>query len=95
MAVYLIANIEVTDAAGYDRYRAQVPATVEKYGGRFLVRGGKVEALEGDYDPRRVVLLEFPSEERAKAWWSSPEYAPLRALRKGASKGNLYFVTGV
>ena len=95
MAVYLIANIEVTDAAGYDRYRAQVPATVEKYGGRFLVRGGKVEALEGDYDPRRVVLLEFPSEERAKAWWSSPEYAPLMALRKGASKGNLYFVTGV
>ena len=95
MAVYLIANVDVTDAAAYERYRAQVPATVEKYGGRFLVRGGRVEPLEGDYDPKRVVLLEFPSEERAKAWWNSPEYAPLMALRRRASGGNLYFVTGV
>jgi len=95
MAVYLIANVDVTDAAAYDRYRAQVPATVAQYGGRFLVRGGSVEALEGAYDPKRVVVLEFPSEERAHAWWNSPEYAPLMALRRSASRGNLYFVAGV
>lgn len=94
MAVYLIATLDVTDAQTYDRYRAQVPATIEKYGGRFLVRGGAVEGLEGDA-PRRVVVLEFPNEERAKAWWNSSEYAPLMALRRSASNGTLYFVKGV
>ena len=77
MAAYIIANVEVTDAATYERYRKDVPATIEKYGGRFLVRGGAVEALEGDFVPKRIVVLEFPSVERAKAWWNSPEYRPL------------------
>ena len=95
MAVYLIASMEITDPATYERYRAQVPATIEQYGGRFLVRGGAIEALEGDVIPKRVVVLEFPNAERAHAWWNSTEYAPLKALRKRASRGNLYFVTGV
>jgi uncharacterized protein (DUF1330 family) len=95
MSVYLIASIDVTDPQGYDRYRAQVPATVEQYGGRFLVRGGAIEALEGDVIPKRVVVLEFPDAERARAWWNSPEYAPLKTLRNSASRGNLYFVAGV
>jgi uncharacterized protein (DUF1330 family) len=95
MAVYLIATIDVTDPEAYDRYRAQVPATIAQYGGRFLVRGGAVEALEGEDIPKRVVVLEFPTAERARAWWDSPEYAPLRSLRNSASRGTLYFVAGV
>ena len=95
MSMYLVASIDVTDPEAYDRYRAQVPATIEQYGGRFLVRGGAVEALEGDAIPKRVVVLEFPDAERARAWWNSPEYAPLKTLRKRASRGTLYFVAGV
>ena len=95
MAAYVIANIEVRDAETYERYRRDVPATIEKYGGRFLVRGGAVEALEGDFVPKRIVVLEFPSVERAKQWWNSPEYRPLRELRKSASRGDLFLVAGV
>lgn len=95
MSVYLIASIDVTDPAAYERYRAQVPATIEQYGGRFLVRGGAIEALEGEVIPKRVVVVEFPDQERARTWWDSPEYAPLKALRKSASRGDLYFVAGV
>lgn len=95
MAAYIIANVEVTDAATYERYRKNVAATIEQYGGRFLVRGGTVDALEGDFVPKRIVVLEFPSLERAKAWWDSPEYRPLRALRQSASRGDLFVVQGV
>jgi uncharacterized protein (DUF1330 family) len=95
MAAYVIANIEVTDAAAYERYRKDVPATIERYGGRFLVRGGAVEALEGQFAPKRIVVLEFPSVERAKAWWNSAEYRPLLALRQSASRGDLFVVEGV
>ena len=94
MAAYVIANIEVTDAAAYERYRKDVPATIEQYGGRFLVRGGAASALEGDFQPKRIVVLEFPSVERAQAWWDSPEYRPLRALRQSASRGDLFVVAG-
>jgi uncharacterized protein (DUF1330 family) len=95
MAVYLIASIDVTDPDVYERYREQVPATIAQYGGRFLVRGGAVEGLEGDMIPKRVVVLEFPNAERAHAWWNSSEYAPLKTLRNEASRGTLYFVAGV
>ena len=95
MTAYIIANIEVRDAASYERYRRDVPGTIEKYGGRFLVRGGAVEALEGEFVPKRIVVLEFTSVERAKAWWNSPEYRPLLALRKSASRGDLFLVEGV
>ena len=94
MAAYLVANIEVTDAAAYDDYRKGVAATIEQYGGRFLVRGGATEALEGT-PPKRVVVLEFPSREQAKRWWDSPEYRPLRDLRRRASRGDLFMVSGV
>ena len=95
MAAYVIANVEVTDAATYERYRKDVPATIEQYGGRFLVRGGAAIALEGGFQPKRIVVLEFPSVERAQAWWDSPEYRPLRALRQSASRGDLFVVAGV
>ena len=94
MSAYVIAEVDVADPAAYEDYRKQVPATVAKYGGRFVVRGGKVEPLEGGWTPKRIVLLEFPSFEQAQKWYRSPEYAPLIALRQRASRGRLVLVEG-
>ena len=95
MAAYLIGEIDVTDPATYDDYRKQVAGTLARYGGRFAVRGGKVESLEGGWSPKRIVVLEFPSIEQAQTWYRSPEYAPLIALRQRASRGKLILVEGV
>ena len=94
MAAYVIGEIEVTDPAAYEEYRRQVMAVVTKYGGKFIVRGGKVETLEGGWAPKRFVALEFPSMEQAQKWYRSPEYAPLIELRKRASRGKLILVEG-
>ena len=94
MAAYVIGDIEVTDQGTYDDYRKQVLATVQKYGGRFVVRGGKVEPLEGGWSPKRLVMLEFPSMEQAQKWYRSPEYAPLITLRQKAARGRLILVEG-
>ena len=94
MAAYVIGEIEVTDPGTYDEYRKQVLATVQKYGGRFLARGGRAEALEGAAAAKRVVALEFPSYERALEWYRSAEYAPLIRLRQKASRGRLLLVEG-
>jgi uncharacterized protein (DUF1330 family) len=93
MKGYVVSEIDVTDREVYAEYVSQVPATVEKYGGRFLVRGGKAEALEGAA-PRRVVVLEFPSYEQAAQWYRSPEYTRLAALRRTASTGRIVLVEG-
>jgi uncharacterized protein (DUF1330 family) len=85
----------VQDPVRYADYRAMVPASIEAYGGRFLARGGKVESLEGPWQPKRAVILEFPSVERAKAWWDSEEYAPAKALRRSASQGSLILLEGL
>lgn len=95
MPAYVIAEVDVTDAAAYEDYRKQVPAVVAKYGGKFVVRGGKVETLEGSWSPKRIVVLEFPSVEQAQKWYRSSEYAPLIALRQRASRGKLIVVEGV
>jgi uncharacterized protein (DUF1330 family) len=95
MAAYVVANVQVNDSDAYAEYRAQVLPTVERFGGRFLARGGRTELLEGGYEPRRVVILEFPSYERAKEWYESEEYRPLAELRRGASDGDLILVEGV
>ena len=94
MTAYVIGDIEVTDQGIYDDYRKQVLATVEKYGGRFAVRGGKVEPLEGGWTPKRIVLLEFPSFEQAQKWYRSAEYAPLIKLRQKGARGRLLIVEG-
>ena len=94
MSAYLIGEIEVTDPVAYEEYRKQVLAVVTQYGGKFLVRGGKVDPKEGGWAPRRVVLLEFPSMAQAQKWYASPEYAPLIKLRQKASKGKLILVEG-
>ena len=93
-AAYVIAEIEITNPEGYREYSTQVPATVQKYGGRFLVRGGKTEVLEGDWPERRRVVIEFPSLEAAKKWWDSPEYEKPKALRKANRKGRLALIEG-
>jgi uncharacterized protein (DUF1330 family) len=94
MAAYVIGEIDVTDPATYDDYRKQVGATVEKFGGRFVVRGGSVQTLEGAWAPRRIVVLEFPSTAQAQKWYRSPEYAPLIKLRQKAARGRLILVEG-
>jgi uncharacterized protein (DUF1330 family) len=90
----VIGEIEVTDPKAYDEYRKQVMATIEKHGGRFLVRGGTVESLEGGWSPKRLVLLEFPSLQQALKWYRSPDYAPLIKLRQKAARGKLVAVEG-
>lgn len=94
MAAYVIGEMEVTDPAAYEDYRKQVLAVVTRYGGRFIVRGGKVETLEGGWSPKRFVALEFPSMDQARKWYRSPEYAPLIALRQKAARGKLILVEG-
>ena len=95
MAAYVVVDIEVTDPVAFEEYRKAVPATVAKYGGRYVVRGGKCETLEGGWDPQRLVILEFPSTEAVKRWYWSDEYKPLLAVRLKASKGSLVLVDGV
>jgi uncharacterized protein (DUF1330 family) len=94
MAAYVIGEIEVTDPVLYEEYRKQVPAVLARYGGRFIVRGGRVESLEGGWLPKRFVALEFPSMEQALKWYRSEEYAPLIRLRQKASRGKLIVVEG-
>jgi uncharacterized protein (DUF1330 family) len=92
---YFIVDNEVTDPAAFEDYRRQVPATVAQYGGRFLVRGGQIQTLEGDWKPKRVVLTEFPSLEQARRWYDSAEYRALKALRSRCARGSVVLVEGV
>lgn len=94
MSAYVIAEIEVTDPAAYEDYRKQVPGVVEKYKGKFIVRGGRIESMEGGWSPKRIVVLEFPSMEQALKWYRSADYAPLIKLRQKASRGKLIIVEG-
>jgi uncharacterized protein (DUF1330 family) len=96
MSAYVIVDVDiiVDEPARYEEYKKLAFATVVQYGGRFVVRGGKAENLEGDWDPKRIVVLEFPSYERAKEWWGSPEYAPAKALRQELSKAKMIVVEG-
>jgi uncharacterized protein (DUF1330 family) len=95
MPAYLIVNIEVKDPVRYAEYVQGVPATIARHGGKYLARGGQAEQLEGEWEPKRVVLLEFPSYADAKEWWSCDAYRPLKELRRSASVGNILLVEGV
>ena len=95
MPAYLFANVDVTDPQGYDSYRQQVSATIEAYGGRYLVRGGAAEVLEGGWVPKRMVILEFPDMAKLRAWYGSPEYEPLIDLRQRTTNSSLVAVQGV
>lgn len=95
MPAYIIADVTTTDQATMDEYRKQVPATVAKYGGRFLVRGGAHETVEGTWKPNRLVIIEFPSLARAKEWYDCAEYKGPKDLRIKAGRTNLVMVDGV
>ena len=95
MSAYLIADIQVTDPQAFEEYRRLVPAIIAAHGGRYLVRGGDTRLLEGDVSPGRTIVLEFADMERLNAFYFSPEYEPLKALRKRASTSRLFSVAGV
>ena len=95
MTAYVILDIEVSDPVGYEEYKKLGPPTVALYDGKYIARGGKTEALEGGWDSQRIVMLEFPSVEKAKAWINSPEYAPARALRHKYAKSRTIVVEGL
>lgn len=95
MPAYVIANVRIEEPVRYEDYKRMVPGTLAAFGGRFIARGGKVDVLEGDWRPERLVILEFPSVERARAWWNSPEYAEARSLRQATSTGTLLILEGL
>ena len=95
MSAYVIAHIDVKDPVRYEDYKKMSPVSIQKYGGRFIARGGKAEVLEGTWQPKRLVLLEFPSVERAREWWASEDYRPARELRQATSSGDMIVVEGL
>jgi uncharacterized protein (DUF1330 family) len=95
MPAYVVVQIAIQDAATYERYKELAPPSIATYGGRYLVRGGATEALEGSWRPRRLVILEFPSAEQARAWWASPEYAAAKALRHACACTEMLLVDGL
>ena len=95
MPAYLISQIEVHDPKGYEEYRRLVGASLAKYGGKFVVRGGKIEVLEGDWAPKRIVVCEFESAERAREWYHSPEYRPAMDVRQKTASAQIIVVHGL
>lgn len=95
MAAYVIVDAEVTDPAKYEDYKKLSPGAVAKHGGRFLARGGQTAVLEGDWRPNRMVVLEFPTLEQARAFYTSVEYTAARRARAGAAHFNMVAVEGL
>jgi uncharacterized protein (DUF1330 family) len=94
MPAYMIVNANISDPTGYAEYQKRTPDVIKKFGGRFLVRGGKHEILEGQPGVVRSVLIEFPSFDQARAFWSSPDYQEVKKLRQGKAKLDVYLVDG-
>jgi uncharacterized protein (DUF1330 family) len=95
MAVYIVADIHIKDPEAYEEYRAKVPPILEKYGDRYLVRGGEITPGEGDWSPNRIVILEVPSAEDARNFVTSEEYAPVADIRHRAAESKSFMVEGV
>ena len=95
MAAYLVADVEVTDPAGFEEYRKGLPATLAAYGGRLLTKPGAIEVVEGTWAPKRLAIVEFESTERVKAWLESPEYRALQQVRHRTSHTNAVIVDGL
>ncbi len=95
MAAYAIADVAIRDPERYPEYQRGVRETVSLYGGRFLARGGETEVMEGDWEPRRLVIIEFEDPQRLRAWYDSPEYAPLKRLRQEIADTRLVAVEGL
>ena len=95
MAAYVISDLEVRDPVLVERYRSLAQASIAKYGGRYLARGGAVDPVEGGWTPKNIIIVEFPTMDRAKEWYRSPEYAEALAVRRDALDRRLIFVEGV
>ena len=95
MSAYIIVDVKFNDTKDVERYRAMVPPSLVPFGGRFIVRGGKTQVIEGVWQPNRVVVIEFDNAERAKAWWDSEEYREAKALRQRIADTNMILVEGV
>lgn len=95
MPAYVVVDITIHDPETYARYRELAPPSIAAYGGRYLARGGATQALEGTWSPARLVILEFPSMEQARAWWASPEYAEAKALRQRCADAEMLLVEGI
>jgi uncharacterized protein (DUF1330 family) len=95
MPAYVIVEIDILDPVGYEEYKKLAGATVEKYGGKYVVRGGRTEVLEGDWKPKRIVVLQFDSRQHAKAWLNSEEYREPRKMRHRTARTNMILVEGL
>lgn len=95
MAAYVIVQVKVKNQANYEEYKKLTPQSLVKYQGKFIVRGGKSETLEGDWNPERIVVAEFPTAELAKSWWSSVEYAPAKIIRQQNAETQMILIDGV
>jgi len=96
MSVYMIVEAkEVMDPKGYGEYIQKVPQTIAKFGGKYLVRGGSVTVLSGDWDPSRVIIVEFESKEKFQSWWNSPEYRAVAPLRERSARMNAVVIEGL
>ena len=95
MKTYIIVDVTITNPSMYEDYKKLTPPSLVPFDGKFVARGGQTETLEGDWQPGRIVILEFPSKQKAKDWWSSAGYAPAKAIRQAASKSKMILVEGV
>jgi len=95
MSAYVIVNIEVVDPVRYQEYIQAAPSTIARFGGRYLARGGRAERLEGEWEPKRFVVLEFPNYERAREWWESEHYAGPKSLRQASARASMILVEGL
>jgi uncharacterized protein (DUF1330 family) len=95
MSAYVISDVAIVDPIHVETYRTLASAAIERYGGRYLARGGEVQTVEGDWTPERVIIVEFPSMDRARAWYHSPEYAEALKVRQHALNRRLIFVDGM
>lgn len=94
MKAYIIVDVKVNHATRYEDYKKLTPASLQPFGGKFIVRGGAVTTFEGEWNPERIVIIEFPSPQQAKAWWSSEEYAPAKAIRQANAETRMIMVEG-
>ncbi len=95
MKAYVIVDVKITDPTRYEEYKKLTPPSLEPFQGKFIVRGGSNETMEGDWQPGRIIVLEFPSMQKARDWWSSAGYAPAKALRQAISKTKMILVEGI
>ena len=95
MKTYIIVDVDIQDPVRYEDYKKMTPSSLVPFEGRFIARGGQTVTLEGDWKPNRLVILEFPSIEKAKAWWSSDTYAPAKALRQSIAETKMIMIEGI